>query len=155
MVKKIKVIVADDIEVLIERTVSVLKENENISQIETAKDGRELLEKIEKYEPDIVYTDFKMPKLTGIEVIENIRKINVEKQPIFVLITAERGIEIIQKSRELDFYVEFKPINAERIFEYINNIDEYKVNYKVGIEKNVIDNKRKKENIWKRIFKKN
>ena len=46
---------------------------------------------------------------------------SIEKKPQFILVTADRDSSLVIKSRELGFYIEYKPINASRINEYINN----------------------------------
>lgn len=49
-------------------------------------------------EPDIVLTDMKMPKRTGLEVIETIKSNQcVSKIPKFVLITGDRDYKLIEK----------------------------------------------------------
>lgn len=40
----------------------------------TAEDGVDALEKIKAYEPDILLVDIRMPKMTGLEVIEEINR---------------------------------------------------------------------------------
>ena len=40
-----------------------------------AKDGKEGLDMILELGPDIVISDIKMPKMTGIEIIQNARKL--------------------------------------------------------------------------------
>ena len=63
-----------------------------------------------------------MPKKTGLEVIEEIMtNTSIEKKPQFILVTADRDSSLALKSRELGFYIEYKPINASRINEYIND----------------------------------
>ena len=39
------------------------------------KDGKEGLDMVLELEPDIVISDIKMPKMTGIEIIQNVRKL--------------------------------------------------------------------------------
>ena len=49
-----------------------------------AGDGKEGLTNFKKYNPDIVITDYKMPKINGLEMAEEILKID-EKVPIILL----------------------------------------------------------------------
>lgn len=146
--EKLKVIVADDIEILLKGIVKIVKESKKVDKIEVAQNGKELLEKIKEFEPDIVFTDLKMPELTGIEVIEEVKKLKTSKKPIFILITSERGFDVIQKSKELNFYIEYKPVMPEKIHEYINNLEEYKTEHSIVKEENKIE----KQSIWKRII---
>ncbi len=54
-----------------------------VDKVYTASDGEEALELYNKYHPDILITDLKMPKLNGLDLIKTIRKEN-ENIPIIV-----------------------------------------------------------------------
>lgn len=47
-----------------------------VGRVETAEDGKEALEKYTQTHPDLIITDIKMPKLSGLEFIKHIRKEN-------------------------------------------------------------------------------
>lgn len=49
-----------------------------VDNVYTASDGEEALEIYEKYNPDILITDLKMPKLSGLDLIKIIRKENTD-----------------------------------------------------------------------------
>ena len=51
-------------------------ESYSISLIGTASNGKEALEIIEKYHPDMVITDIKMPKMDGLELVKQAKKAN-------------------------------------------------------------------------------
>ena len=42
-------------------------------EAEVAEDGDRALELIEKLHPDLVFVDFRLPKLTGLELLKKIR----------------------------------------------------------------------------------
>ena len=54
-----------------------------VKNIYTAHNGEEALALYKKYNPDIIITDIKMPKLNGLEFIQEIRK-NDHDTPIIV-----------------------------------------------------------------------
>lgn len=147
MERKIKVVVADDMEIIVRNMKSVIEENPNVEKIECVFNGEDEINAILNLKPDIVFTDMQMPKKTGLEVISEV-KINtsVEKKPEFILVTADRDSSYFTKASELGFSLEYKPISAERINEYINNF---------GIEpqKEFIEFKVKKRGFFSRIFK--
>ena len=129
MQSKIKVLVADDMEIIVRNMKSVIEKNLKVDRVDTAFNGEDELNTILNLEPDIVFTDMQMPKKTGLEVIEEIMANNsIEKKPQFILVTADRDSSLIIKSRELGFYIEYKPINEVRINEYINNFEFIRIN---------------------------
>ena len=144
---KIKVLVADDMEIIVRNMKSVIQKNPKVERVDSAFNGEDEINAILNLRPDIVFTDMQMPKKTGLEVISEV-KINtsVEKKPEFILVTADRDSSYFTKASELGFSLEYKPISAERINEYINNF---------GIEpqKEFIEFKVKKRGFFSRIFK--
>lgn len=70
--EKIKVLIADDVNELVETLKIILQKDEKIEVIGIANDGQDEYDKIIKLQPDLVFTDNQMPKMTGIEVIEKI-----------------------------------------------------------------------------------
>lgn len=86
-----------------------------------AKNGEEGLELYYKEKPDIVITDIEMPKKTGIELIEDIRKEN-EDIPI-VITTAYGDGDFLFKAIDLNvnkFLI--KPIDKDKLLKVLTNI---------------------------------
>src|SRR3954451_7442044 len=87
---------------------------------ETARDGIEGLEKIAAWSPGIVITDMKMPRMTGVELLE---RVAAQPQRIAViLLTAQGNIEIAvdaMKSGAYDFIQ--KPVDPARLKAILNN----------------------------------
>ena len=76
----IKVMLADDHVLMREGIRQLLEFDGSIEVIGEASDGEECLQKLEKVKPDVLLLDINMPKLSGIEVLEEIKrkKINVK-----------------------------------------------------------------------------
>ena len=76
----IKVMLADDHVLMREGIRQLLEFDGSIEVIGEASDGEECLQKLEKVKPDVLLLDINMPKLNGIEVLEEIKrkKINVK-----------------------------------------------------------------------------
>ena len=76
----IKVMLADDHVLMREGIIQLLEFDGSIEVIGEASDGEECLQKLEKVKPDVLLLDINMPKLNGIEVLEEIKrkKINVK-----------------------------------------------------------------------------
>ncbi|MEE2743371.1 MAG: ATP-binding protein, partial [Bdellovibrionota bacterium] len=64
-------------------------------KVESAMDGEELLEKVRKINPDLIVTDFDMPKLNADKVLETLRAENFET-PV-ILVSALKMDRTIQK----------------------------------------------------------
>ena len=124
MDSKIKVIVADDMEIIANNMKKIIEKNPRVENVEISLDGQDEIIKIMNIEPDIVFTDMQMPKRNGLDVIEEIQSYpTVRKKPRFVLVTANRDSELVIKSRELGFFLEYKPIKEETINKYINEFE--------------------------------
>lgn len=91
----------------------------------TASSGSEGLAIIEKEQIDIILSDYKMPDKTGIEVLEEVKKINPEIT--FVLITAYGTIENAVKAMRLGAYDYLsKPVDLDELELLLEKIIEHK-----------------------------
>jgi DNA-binding NtrC family response regulator len=80
--KEIKALIVDDEELIRWSLQNALK---NIGfKVELACDGNEALRLIESNEYDIVITDYKMPGLSGIELLEKIRDKHLKTKVILI-----------------------------------------------------------------------
>lgn len=116
---KIKIVIADDIATIVENYKEIIIKNENIEIIGQAYNGEEELNMILNLKPDIVITDNQMPKMTGIDVIENVVNMNIEHKPEFILVTGDTGIELINKCRELNVFQILSKYNAPTNLQYV------------------------------------
>tara|TARA_R110002012_G_scaffold270446_2_gene454856 strand:+ start:590 stop:1216 length:627 start_codon:yes stop_codon:yes gene_type:complete len=71
----IRLLIAEDHQSLIDGLILLFKEHEEIEVIGTAKDGKELLEKLEFKKPDVLLTDISMPRMNGVELCKKALKI--------------------------------------------------------------------------------
>ena len=106
------------------------------------KNGKEGLELFEKYNPDIVITDIRMPVMDGIEMSKKIKEIN--PQALIIVITAFSDTDYLQKAIDIgiDAYLT-KPIELDKLF------------IKLNFFANIIKNKKEKEeffNLLQEIF---
>ncbi len=70
----IRIIVADDHELIRDGFHTMLKKEEDIELVGEATDGIELIELVEKLKPDVIITDIKMPRMDGIQAVREIVK---------------------------------------------------------------------------------
>ncbi len=93
-----KVLVIDD-EAGVRRTLSMILEDEGY-EVLTASDGKEGLERALKEEPDLILCDIRMPRIDGLEFLEQYKKKN-NGQGLVITITAygssDLAVEAMQK----------------------------------------------------------
>lgn len=70
----IKVLIADDQELIRQSLQIVLSANEDIEVIGTAKNGREVVEGVRKNRPDIILMDIRMPEMDGVQCTKFIKE---------------------------------------------------------------------------------
>ncbi len=70
----IRLAIAEDHQSLIDGIKLLLEYEDDISIVGTANDGKDLLEIVEKKEPNVVLTDIRMPKMDGIQATKQIKK---------------------------------------------------------------------------------
>lgn len=91
-----KVLVVDD-EIHIVHVVAIKLRN-NGFEVLTAENGAEAFDVACKEAPDIIVTDFQMPIMTGIELIEKLRQCEQTKNIPVILLTA-RNYAITQEQQ--------------------------------------------------------
>jgi DNA-binding NarL/FixJ family response regulator len=74
MYQHIRIIIADDHELLRSGFRDLLKNRDYIEVVGEADNGKELVEKVREFEPDVVITDIMMPIMNGIEATAEIKK---------------------------------------------------------------------------------
>jgi DNA-binding NarL/FixJ family response regulator len=79
-----KVLLADDSELIIERLSELLNMYGQIEIIGSYKNGRDALEGMKTLNPDLATIDLNMPEMNGIDVLTEIRKINKDLKIIIL-----------------------------------------------------------------------
>src|SRR5450432_3223454 len=87
---------------------------------ETARDGQEGYEKVNAWSPAIVVTDLKMPRMTGLELLE---KIAADSQTIAVIVVTAQGTidSAVQAMRMGAYDYVTKPIDTSRLRTILQN----------------------------------
>ena len=85
-------------------------------EVYLASDGQEALELFREHEPDLIITDIKMPRLTGIELVKKIRE--TDDMVHIIMITAYTEVDFMLQAIELSLlrYI-VKPITEPKLFE--------------------------------------
>lgn len=98
--------------------------------IYVAKNGEEAYNIFVEKKPDLIMTDIKMPKLSGLELVEKIRQINAKVRVI--ILSAHTDLDYMLKATELHLvkYI-IKPINEQKLIDalesFINSFENSKI----------------------------
>ena len=113
---KIKVVVADDNELMLDMISTILKNDDDIEVVAEVTDGVHLLSIIRDKKPDVVLLDLVMPLMDGLGVMEQVRKKadSLEKMPAFIVLTAAKQESITENAFALGAsYYLLKPFDSE------------------------------------------
>lgn len=116
MMGKIKVVVADDNELMLDMISTILKNDDDIEVVAEVTDGVHLLSIIKDKKPDVVLLDLVMPLMDGLGVMEQVRKNadSLEKMPAFIVLTAAKQESITENAFALGAsYYLLKPFDSE------------------------------------------
>ncbi len=78
-----KILIAEDDPIMLETIKEQLKKDDYV--VLGTNDGREALQALDNFQPDLIITDILMPYTSGLELIGIIRSERGEKVPILVL----------------------------------------------------------------------
>jgi DNA-binding response OmpR family regulator len=88
------ILVADD-DLIILKTIELRLKKDGYNVI-ISQDGKEALEKIEEASPDLIITDIQMPFLTGLELLEAVKKRYGKKIPVIILSAMGQESEVLK-----------------------------------------------------------
>lgn len=74
MEKSIKIIIADDHQVLREGLIALFNNVAEIDVVSTASNGNELANGFKKHEPDLILVDIKMPEINGLDSVKLLKR---------------------------------------------------------------------------------
>jgi two-component system response regulator YesN len=118
-----KVLVVDDEQIMLDSIQRILEPETDIF-IETARTGREAIEKVQTFHPDLVMMDIKIPGINGLEALTEIRRF--DQQAVLVILSAYDNFNYAQEAIKSGvFEYLLKPINKTRIMETIDKVRRY------------------------------
>lgn len=114
-----RLLIVDDERIVLESISYIIKNNFSEISFDTARSGREAIEKGEIFRPDIILMDIKMPGINGLDAIREIKK--NQKDALFIIITAYEQFEFAKEALKLgviDYLL--KPMNKNTLIDIIN-----------------------------------
>ena len=120
--KEMTVLVVDDFATM-RRIVRNILRDLNFKEVLEAEDGTAALTVLKTQKVDLIVSDWNMPKMTGIELLREVRATEGIKEMPFLMVTAEAQKEnVIEavKARVSNYIV--KPFNAATLAEKLRKI---------------------------------
>jgi DNA-binding LytR/AlgR family response regulator len=114
-----KTIIVEDEELTRKGMMNKLEQFSEIEIIDTAENGIEAVEKINKLKPDLIFLDIQMPGMNGFEVLQNLTFM-----PIVIFTTAfdEYALKAFE-TNSIDYLL--KPIEEERLAKSIGKLKKF------------------------------
>lgn len=113
-----KILVADDEEILRILIVDTLEDD---FEVEEAEDGKEALQKIRENEYDLIVLDYMMPHLTGLEVLEKVRKDENTTKVLMLTAKAQDADREKATNAGADYFMS-KPFSPMELLTLVENI---------------------------------
>ena len=79
----------------------MINSEEDLAVLDTAKNGEDLLNKLEKMQPDVITLDVEMPKMDGIQTLKEIKRKNINIPIIMLSSISQRGTQLTMECLEL------------------------------------------------------
>ena len=125
------IILVEDNPVDIDLMMRALKKHNFGNTIEVARDGQEMLDWIPRWEqgeplPCVILLDLKLPKISGLEVLRQLRQHHLGNSIPVVVLTSSREDRDIETAYSLhaNSYI-VKPVNFDKFIEVTRQIELY------------------------------
>lgn len=142
----ITAMIVEDEYLILEDLQSIVDwESIGIRIVATALNGKQGITKYEKFRPQIVFTDIKMPDITGLDMIKSIKHLFPDQNTCFIVITAYSDFEYAKSAIRLGAsdYILKSEISTEYILEKLSGIikdmDDHRQIFFKALEKNISD----------------
>ena len=121
---KLNVAIADDNERMLRLLGDIIRMDEDLEVVGTAKDGEEACQMIKDKEPDVVLLDIVMPKLDGLGVLDKVNHDStIKKHPSFIMISAIGNEKITEEAflSGANYYI-MKPFDNDMVIKQIKQV---------------------------------
>jgi two-component system nitrate/nitrite response regulator NarL len=119
--RKIRVMIADDHPIVRDGLRKLLILEDDIDVVGEAADGRELLEKVDQAQPDVILLDLRMPNLDGLAALQTMQHMGV-KSRVIVLTASEDKNEFVQAMKLGCSGIVLKQTSADLIVKSIRKV---------------------------------
>lgn len=116
------ILILDDNAVNVDLLASLL-EDEGFSQVESMTDPRQLMPRVAQKRPDLIFLDIRMPHISGLELLQQLRESLGDNMPAVIILTANTDQSTRYQALELgarDFLT--KPFDNQEVLRRLENI---------------------------------
>jgi DNA-binding NarL/FixJ family response regulator len=119
--RKIRVVIADDHPIVREGLRKLLTLEDDIDVVGEAADGRDLVERFDELQPDVILLDLRMPNLDGLGALQTLTHMG-SKAKVIVLTASEDKNEFVQAMKLGCSGIVLKQTSAELIVKSIRKV---------------------------------
>lgn len=148
-----KLLIAEDQSMLRDAMAKLLLMEDGVESVKQANDGKQAIDILLKNDIDVAILDIEMPTVTGLEVLEWIRKNNIEVKVIIVTTFKRAGYFERAVKSNVDAYV-LKDRSTDELMTTIYNVLNGKKEYSPELMENVFSNSNPLSNQEKIILRK-
>ncbi|MFC1632220.1 response regulator [Candidatus Omnitrophota bacterium] len=121
------IVIADDHDIIRAGIKNILREAPSYKVVAEARDGEEVLVKVEQHQPDVLLLDISMPKLSGLEAIAQVQRlspktkvliISVHKAHAYIIKAFQSGVKgyLQKESAGVELLPALSCVTAERVY---------------------------------------
>jgi two-component system NarL family response regulator len=118
---KIRIVVADDHPIFRDGLCKLLALEEDFQVVAQAQDGKQVLEVLQQFEPDVLLLDLKMPGLDGLATLQRLQAAR-NRTKVIVLTASEDKNEFIQAMKFGTSGIVLKQTATELLFKSIRKV---------------------------------
>jgi two-component system, NarL family, nitrate/nitrite response regulator NarL len=119
---KIRIVIADDHPIFRDGLCKLLAIEEDFEVVAQASDGRQVLEVLQQYEPDILLLDLKMPGLDGLATLQRLQS-SKSKTRVIVLTASDDKNEFVQAMKLGTSGIVLKQTATEMLIKSIRKVN--------------------------------
>ena len=126
-----KLLIVDDSSIM-RRTIEKNLVDYDLEIVGMASNGREALEMVEQYKPDVITLDITMPEMDGLTCLDSIMKIHPTAKVMIITALSDKltGLQALDKGARGFLY---KPVNAEDLERGFNKLLKRDADNKRGV----------------------
>ena len=138
MKKTFNIVLAEDHTILREGLKSLLSSQPDLKVVGEAKDGLEAIRCVRDHSPDMILLDLSMPRMTGLDAIKEIKRVNADTKIIVLTVHSTEEYILATLQAGADGYV-LKDAHSTELMTAIRQVLDGRSYLSPGISETIID----------------